>query len=104
MKNIELPTLPNGLPLWKLMQYKVTGEQCRIIKVNPEKINTDLGTITYPLTVDIRITREALGIKYNEIIKEILPYDLIVWNESMNPHREVTYRTRKGQTRTVRYN
>ena len=96
--------LPNGLPIYKDMQYKATGEQCRIIKVVPEQINKDLNVITYPLTVNIKITRIALGIPYRVVLENVLPYELIVWNESMNPRREVTYRTRKHKTRTVVYN
>lgn len=108
MKN-ELPTLPNGLPLWKLMQYTPTKEQCRIVKVNEpiidvNPISSAFGKIIVPLTVNIRIIRKTLDIEHAVIIENILPYDLIVWTESMSPHKEVTYRTKKKQARTVYYN
>jgi hypothetical protein len=96
MKNTELPTLPNGLPLWKMLQYKETKEQCRVVKVNKPTLDWN--------SVDIKIIRTTNGIKHSVVIEEISIEDLIVWNESMNIPKQVTYRTRKRQTRTVYYN
>lgn len=110
----ELATLPNGLPLYKLMQYKVTKEQCKIIKVNPEHTkkmpvydpDTDMWedkAITIPLTVRIKINRITAGIEHVVYIDEVFPIDLIVWNEKMTPDHIITYRNRKRKTRTVMY-
>lgn len=92
--------LPNGLPIYKMMQYKPTGEKCQFVKINNDKISeVTIDTIT----VDVKIIRTLQGINYT-VIETVNLNDLIIWNESMNPHREVTYRTRKHQARTVVYN
>lgn len=107
MKNTELPTLPNGLPLYKLMQYKVTKEQCQIIKTNKAVFDNNVESETFgqllkPFSLDVKITRILQGIKY-AVIETVSEDDLIVWNEKMTPDHEVTYITRKRQARTVYY-
>lgn len=96
----ELPTLPNGLPLWKMMQYKVTGEQCRVVKINDKIAEGNIDDIT----VDIKIIRITATIKHTVIIEKVILDNLIIWNESMNPHREVKYKRRGDIQRTVIYN
>jgi hypothetical protein len=100
MKNTTLPTLPNGLPLWKQLCYKVTNEKCRVIKINDAISTTAIDSIT----VDVIMVRKLAGVEYNYIMNDVPISDLIVWNESMNPPRKVTYKTRKKQARTVYYN
>lgn len=108
MKNSEFQTLPNGLPLCKLMQYKPTKEKCQITKVNPEVIETNVespnfGKLLIPLTVDIIIFRELDDIPYRVPIKNVSQYDFILWNENMNPYRVVTYKRRKKPVKTILY-
>jgi len=108
MKKFEFITLPNGLSLCKLMQYKPTKEKCQITKVNPEVIETNLespnfGKLVIPLTVDIILFRELDGIPYKVPMKNISQYDLTVWNENMNQYRVVTYKRRKKPVRTILY-
>ena len=106
MKNL---TLLNGLPIYKMMRYKVTGEKAQIVKVNPEVTEKNIesemfGKIIKPLSVNLKVKRVALGIEVVDILEDISIYDLEVWNESMNPRRTVTYKTKKGKIRTVTYN
>lgn len=101
-------TLPNGLPIYKLMCYKPTGEKCQIVKINPAILETNLeskafGTIIQPLDVDVKVTRTLAGIDYTVILDHISPYDLIVWNEKMTPDHIFSIRTRKGKVRNIYY-
>jgi hypothetical protein len=59
--------------------------------------------MTKPLTITIKVFLKVEGINANYNI-EVNPNDLEVWNESMQFRHVVTYRTRKGITRTVYYN
>ena len=103
-----LSTLPNGLPVWKLMRFKVTKEKCQIIKINPEVLDTKVhsesfGKVIKLLSIDIQIKRVTLGVPHTDRFEDISQYDLEVWNESMNPKREVTYKRRNKSIRTVVY-
>ena len=102
MSNIQT-TLPNGLVTWKYVRYKVTNDKAQIIKVN-NPITNIKGQITTPGSVDIQLFKVLNGIPYKELLKEVSPYDLEVWNESMQPYKRVVYRTkRKHQVREVQY-
>lgn len=102
MKTTENITLPNGLPLYKLMLYKPTKEKCQIVKVNKVKLD-ELGRVLVPLSVDIILFRKLHNISYNVLMYNISQYDLIVWTENMNPSRDVLYKHKRKQTRIVHY-
>lgn len=107
MKNTELPILPNGLPTYKLMRHIPTKNKCQFISINKSILIDDINNpgskiITKPETITVKIFRKVEGINANYLL-EVNPNDLEVWNEHMEDKPSVTFRTRKGKTRTVSY-
>jgi hypothetical protein len=107
MKNTELLILPNGIPTYKLMVHVPTENKCQFISINKPIFEEDINNpgnniMTQPLTITIKVFRKVEGIDANYKI-EVNPDDLKTWNESMEHRPSITYRTRKGKTRTVDY-